>query len=238
MRGSARALPYALNVRAEPAPDAAAPLRLTFENQGAAGAHFTVTTPGATLGPWFYTVEAGKTLTDAPAAGAADLTVAGPNGFLRQFRGEADIGAELRYAAATDEVVLALSNRGEASCAVMVRSEGETRRYTLQPGGTAEDRWSVRARAGWYDIAVSVEQDSTFLRRFAGHLETGRPSPERTQAIGGGLARPVRAWPAVRRRLLWGLALARCGRSRSRKSPASSLSGPRPPSRGGPRAYR
>jgi phospholipase C len=28
----------------------------------------------------------------------------------------------------------------------------------------------------WYDLAVACDQDSTFLRRLAGHVETGRPS--------------------------------------------------------------
>jgi phospholipase C len=28
----------------------------------------------------------------------------------------------------------------------------------------------------WYDLSVVCEQDGTFLRRLAGHIETGRPS--------------------------------------------------------------
>jgi phospholipase C len=29
---------------------------------------------------------------------------------------------------------------------------------------------------GWYDLVVSVSQDSTFEHRLAGHVETGRDS--------------------------------------------------------------
>jgi phospholipase C len=29
---------------------------------------------------------------------------------------------------------------------------------------------------GWYDLKVTSDADSTFVRRVAGHVETGRPS--------------------------------------------------------------
>ena len=29
---------------------------------------------------------------------------------------------------------------------------------------------------GWYDLSVTSDQDDAFLRRLAGHVETGRPS--------------------------------------------------------------
>jgi phospholipase C len=174
----ARPLPYLLNVRVDRGPGGGAPIHLIFENRGAAGAHFLVTSPGLTRGPWFYTVDAGKTLSDRLAVDDGDdLTISGPDGFLRQRRGEAGIEAELSYAPATDEVVLSIANTGAAPCAVMVRGgAGESRRHVISPSATSEDRWSVRNRAGWYDLSVSVEQDAVFLRRFAGHLETGRPS--------------------------------------------------------------
>jgi phospholipase C len=29
---------------------------------------------------------------------------------------------------------------------------------------------------GWYDLSVTADRDGAFLRRFAGHVETGRAS--------------------------------------------------------------
>lgn len=34
----------------------------------------------------------------------------------------------------------------------------------------------LRTSHGWYDLAASVGGDSAYLRRFAGHVENGRPS--------------------------------------------------------------
>jgi phospholipase C len=33
----------------------------------------------------------------------------------------------------------------------------------------------TRRSGNWYDVAVVSDQDPKFLRRFAGHVETGRP---------------------------------------------------------------
>ena len=33
----------------------------------------------------------------------------------------------------------------------------------------------LRTSRGWYDLAASVAGDSAYLRRFAGHIEDGRP---------------------------------------------------------------
>ncbi|MBV9510738.1 MAG: phospholipase C, phosphocholine-specific, partial [Caulobacteraceae bacterium] len=113
----ARALPYVLHVRAE-ITETGGPVALTFENAGAAGAHFTVHAKGSFAGPWYYTVEAGKTLTaklPAPwnTAGGYDFTVFGPNGFQRAFRGRAVAakpGVFIAYRPQARQILLRLSN--------------------------------------------------------------------------------------------------------------------------------
>ena len=89
-----RALPYALaaNGRAT-----SGGFVIDFVNTGTAGAHFGVYADRfRTDGPWRYTVEAGKTLSDTWVAGtptgAYDLTAYGPNGFLRRFAGHMETG--------------------------------------------------------------------------------------------------------------------------------------------------
>ncbi|MBO0511693.1 phosphocholine-specific phospholipase C, partial [Streptomyces beijiangensis] len=64
---------------------------LTFSGGDSAGAHFYVTSANRTDGPWTYTTEAGKKISDtwnaAYSKGSYDLTAHGPNGFLRTFKG-------------------------------------------------------------------------------------------------------------------------------------------------------
>ncbi|MEV4318769.1 phosphocholine-specific phospholipase C [Actinocrispum sp. NPDC049592] len=85
-----RPLPYILAASGRVAADR---FWIDFANTGTAGAHFYVHAGPAvrTDGPWRYTVEAGKTVADYWAAGtptgAYDLTIIGPNGFVRKFAG-------------------------------------------------------------------------------------------------------------------------------------------------------
>jgi phospholipase C len=173
----ARPLPY----------DLAADFRVTagglkadFANLGAAGASFFVTSPVQTGGPWTYTVEAGKRLSGGWAAGAYDLTVHGPNGFLRRFRGGAEAGAEVtaRHDGAGEQVRLVLTNGGKTTVRLTVEDAygGAPATYPLRPGASATHVVAVRGSHGWYDVSVTSDQDEAFLRRLAGHVETGLPS--------------------------------------------------------------
>ncbi len=36
-------------------------------------------------------------------------------------------------------------------------------------------RWICSAGKRWYDVKVVSDKDAAFLRRFAGHVENGRP---------------------------------------------------------------
>ncbi|EAY69291.1 Phospholipase C [Burkholderia dolosa AU0158] len=53
---------------------------------------------------------------------------------------------------------------------------GRTRTFDLAPGERVDDYWNLRGSHGWYDLTVSDGRPLGFLRRFAGHVETGRPS--------------------------------------------------------------
>jgi phospholipase C len=192
----ARALPYAVQVHAEVDPALATPVALRFDNSGAAGAHFSVHVPGALLGPWYYTVEPGKTATGrfAPTtvAGVYDLTVHGPNGFLRRFSGTTGAArseVEARYEPQTGRIVLALHNTSTAACTLTVRSNAYSvaapRRHVLAPGETVEDAWAIKDSGHWYDLSITADSDPAFLRRLAGHMETGAPSTS-DPAIGAG----------------------------------------------------
>jgi phospholipase C len=45
----------------------------------------------------------------------------------------------------------------------------------VQPGTTVTQRLDLRSTAHWYDVTARSAEDTGFLRRFAGHVETGLP---------------------------------------------------------------
>ena len=175
-----RALPYRLHVHGAVEGGG---LKLTLVNDGAAGAHFSAHTPGALAGPWSYTFEAGKTVATAPLpVGPYDLTVYGPNGFLRQFAGGAVAGleAEARYEPDGRRLTLVLRNPSASPRTAVVRSRAylkfPTDRLALAPGGKTELVWFVEASGGWYDLEVTDVHDGGFRRRLAGRMESGKAS--------------------------------------------------------------
>jgi len=85
-----------------------------------------------TDGPWRYTVEAGKTLSDYIAAGtptgAYDVSLYGPNGFHRRFRGNrvtattsgnANPEVKARVDKATGRLYLTMTNTSAAEFTVL-----------------------------------------------------------------------------------------------------------------------
>ncbi|KOU23603.1 phospholipase C [Streptomyces sp. WM6372] len=158
---------------------------LTFSSGPALGAHFHSTSGNRTDGPWPYTVEAGKTLSDTWSTSSStgnqiNLTVWGPNGFLRTWKGPAKkTGPEVtaRHDAATGNLKLTLTNSGTAAVDLTVTNAygGATQTLRVTAGGTAAYTADLSATGRWYDVKVTSGADSTFLRRFAGHVETGAP---------------------------------------------------------------
>ena len=173
----ARSLPYAVDVAAA-IDDGALALKMT--NSGNAGVALCARSSGG-KGPWFYTVEAGKGLDDRlPVGTDYAFEVHGPNGFLREFRDAAPyaaLSAQCRYDAGSGDLIVSVSNPGtetrEFSLETLSPSRQGARRYRLAPGAGMEDRWAIAANGHWYDIAL---RSGRMLRRWAGHVETGKPS--------------------------------------------------------------
>ncbi|MER5886623.1 phospholipase C, phosphocholine-specific [Streptomyces sp. NPDC001941] len=199
----ARALPYQPNGNLDRLEFGAAGKVLAWfsmANQGApatSAAHFSLH-PNAyrATEPWQYTVDPGGTATDffnigtGNGAGKYDFTMTGPNRFLRRFAGDATKAgryAEVaaRYATAADTgkqaLFLKFTNTSTAAVTFTVRSANYRTdgpwTYTVDPGGSAEDHFNVVAYTdGWYDFTVTVGSDTTWSRRYTGHVETGAPS--------------------------------------------------------------
>ncbi|WP_042422940.1 phosphocholine-specific phospholipase C [Streptacidiphilus anmyonensis] len=177
----ARPLPY--DLRVDGSVDAQGALTVDFASRGHVGAQFLATSTTRTDGPWSFTVEAGRELSHAwtaPASGPYELTVHGPAGFVRQFRGEAgDRGVEVtaRHDGSSGHLLLTLTNHAPTALRVaLVDAYGSQHPATVQlrAGAKVEHRIDTGRTSGWYDISVLTEQHPSALRRLAGHVETGR----------------------------------------------------------------
>ncbi|WP_327351805.1 phosphocholine-specific phospholipase C [Streptomyces sp. NBC_01304] len=186
-RGSrpARALPYAPLV--DGVYDAAAgKYQLTFGAGPSAGVCFHVRSGNRTDGPWTYTTEAGKTVADTwnsqyASDGRHDLAVFGPNGFLRHFKSAGKAVAPevvARHDKASGNIKLTLKNAGSSAVNLTLTNAygGASQTFKVNAGASVEHTVDLRASKSWYDITVKSDADAAWLRRLAGHVETGAVS--------------------------------------------------------------
>ncbi|MEK7887992.1 phospholipase C, phosphocholine-specific [Burkholderia contaminans] len=200
----ARALPYELHVNASVY--GAAKLRIEFANRGNQGAHFHVYATNRTDGPWRYTVGARRVLHAdfdlTVTNGAYTFAVYGPNGFVRVFSGNVSAPAaphrnpaqpevKAGYDVANGNLYLKLRNHGGAHVTLTLTDNAygaPSRQVTLHGGDERVEQWMLASSHQWYDVTVSDGAAGTFSRRFAGHVENGRPSYSDPAAV-----RPVSA---------------------------------------------
>ncbi|GAA2451435.1 phospholipase C, phosphocholine-specific [Streptomyces pulveraceus] len=155
--------------------------KLTFSAGDQAGAAFQVRSQKRTDGPWTYTAAAGKPVSDSwnslYSGGGYDLTVHGPNGFLRTFRGNnkaAEPEVKARHGAGDLKLTLTNPSATDAHLTVTNAYGGERHTYTVRAGATVEQSIDLRATQRWYDLTVVVEGNAGYLRRLAGHVENGK----------------------------------------------------------------
>ena len=155
--------------------------------KSAAGAPFHVYTPGKfrnqlTLRTRAYAVAAGDRVTDSWEIagferGIYHLRVCGPNGFLREFAGDAgDPPVEIECQYVRGDVELRIANRGGRALTMDMRDHGyKTGDHTIAvpPGDHHSLVVALGASHRWYDFSVTMEGADRFLRRFAGRVETG-----------------------------------------------------------------
>ncbi|MFD5431245.1 alkaline phosphatase family protein [Kitasatospora sp. NPDC127067] len=118
--------------------------------------------------------------------GVYNFTLTGPNGFRREFAGETTGDAALVDVAtvvdgATRELKLSITNRGASVLKVKVApnaySKVPAKDYDVPANGQpVVVTWKTDDAQGWYDLTLTVEQDSSYRRRFMGHIENGKES--------------------------------------------------------------
>ncbi len=166
----------------------------------AVGSPFNVYAPGSYLHPngnfepvrtWAYGLTAGDSLADSwPIHEFEDknyhLRVYGPNGFFREFKGstaDPDINADFDYQKAlasnklTGNVELALNNLSNKPLTIEITDHAyktNNHKKTLAASGKANLVLNLEKSYGWYDFSIKVTGHTSFEKRYAGRVETGK----------------------------------------------------------------
>jgi phospholipase C len=144
-----------------------------------------------------YTVTAGDTLKDSWLLnkfekGIYHVRLSGPNGFFREFAGTADdpdVEIRCEYARHTSksghlsgDVEIRLANLDTQKTQTFLIEDrsynGGKKSMTIHAGKRASMVLPLKRSFGWYDFTVHVRgaETSAFMRRYAGHVETGATS--------------------------------------------------------------
>ncbi len=127
------------------------------------------------------------------AGPAYDITVTGPNRFLRRFTGDlSSPGATATVTAAyhahgegvaglQPQLTLTFTNAGSSAVTFTVTPNHYSSRGPVSyhvPAGRAREHTidPLTGFGGWYDLTVTIDSDATWSQRFTGHIETGEPS--------------------------------------------------------------
>ena len=169
--------------------------------KASAGAPFQVYAPGLYRGEhmkvWNYAVTAGDLVVDSWEIngfenGIYHLKVYGPNGFYRELKGRSsDPFIEVvfipdldlaTYELTNKKLKLMISNLDERPITIEIEDnayKGAKQVQQIKP--TNETTKSGRITLdlvksyGWYDFTMKISGNSTFERRYAGRVETGKP---------------------------------------------------------------
>jgi len=167
-----------------------------FGNQGKT-AVYHVRSGNSSQGPWTYTVGHGAHVSDTYAIKgnnltAYDLSVYGPNGFLRAFKGgvsgNGTANLEVRTSVDTEgnSITVSAANHGAGTVTVSLKNgyTGATVSSDVAAGASSSHTFNVNSTHGWYDVTIEVAQDASFRYQVGGHVETGEESFT-DPAIGG-----------------------------------------------------
>jgi phospholipase C len=189
-------LPYVLSAYGY-ADFAASAFKIVLANSGRQTAVFQVLSGHTAVAPRTYTVQPQTNVLDTwpvAASGAApyNLSVYGPNGFLRAYAGSLANRIQLQSMVAYNigqyGITLQSQNLNSQTCQLQVLNlyNGQTVTSVLAPGQVFRQSFPLKAAFGWYDLVISLDSDPTFRQQFAGHLETGEASRTDPGSSGNG----------------------------------------------------
>jgi len=183
----ARAVPYQPYVLAQinPANDT---VTLNFGNTGKSACVFHVRSGNNSTGPWTYTVEPSARVSDkwnysTGNQSAYDLSVYGPNGFFRAFKGSLSGQNKANLQIITLPNILQpglsleiINLAGTSQVSITDAYTSQKTSHNLHPGQPLNMQWNLKKNSGWYDFIIEVDSDPTFQQRIAGHIENGEDS--------------------------------------------------------------
>ena len=182
-----RPLPYQLNATSY-ADCGAGRFYIVMTNAGTAAGHVaTYANAYRTDGPWQYDVLPGGSVTDyfsvtAIGGGRYDLTCYGPNSFQRRFKGNITNACnQVEVTSNVDPtaggIILTMRNSTASTVNFTVTANaylsGGPWGYVVSPGTSTSDTFPALSMSdGWYDLTATASYDASFLRRFAGRIES------------------------------------------------------------------
>lgn len=172
-------LPYDLHVNAQHAHGV---LQITmgvgkqFGKKGVGAPFSLFSYAGETFVHRSYAARPGESVTDSlEVSGPYHVRVAGPNGFLREFRGSpADPLVKITSRAEKYLLTFEVDNLSQTSIEIMARDlsyGGGTKTLVLKPGAKGSFKVNTGGQKGWYDQELRT---GSLAYRYAGRLETGQ----------------------------------------------------------------
>jgi hypothetical protein len=163
-------------------------LYIILTNAGSASVHFAIYPNFHRVdGPWQYDVPPGGAVSDffaipSLALGQYDFTCYGPNGFQRRFAGSlTNDCSQVEVVSLVDTnaggVTLTLQNPDSTPANFTITDNygfGGPWTFSLPPATATNSTFPiVGGNNGWYKFTVTADTDTNFVRRLAGHVETG-----------------------------------------------------------------
>lgn len=171
--------------------------KLSFSSGKTVGAAFNVYTKSSYREDagktWAYAVKAGDKIEDTWEIskfkdGVYALSVDGPNGFFRDFKGNKNdpkltVSCEYEQSSISKKVTgnlqLILNNLEDRAIEVLIKDDpylANNKVIKLAPKSKKIVTLNLQKSKGWYDFKVSVNGDTIFEQHYAGHVETGEDS--------------------------------------------------------------
>jgi len=179
-------LPYQPEVMAH-TDCSAGQIHFTLTNAGSASVHFAIyANPVQYYGPMQCDVGPGNSLTTsfavAASSGHYDYTCCGPNGFQRRFAGTLpedcnQIEAVSSIDTNAGSITLVMQNATALPVNFLVAGGyglGGPWTNTVPAHASGSNSFAaVAVNNGWYDLTVTASSDTSFVRHYTGHIETG-----------------------------------------------------------------
>lgn len=155
---------------------------------GSAGAPFNVYAPSRFRNEmtkaWSYAVKAGDAITETWDTADFEnqtyhLRLYGPNGFYREFKGNAkDPDLEITADVVKNTLRIRVKNKSTSAIQLVLTDNAYgSKKFSIDVAGlkSTSSFVDVSKSYGWYDLSVSLKANHEFKQTFAGRVENGKP---------------------------------------------------------------